>query len=128
MRRAGASRMSDVAIHFPAWGAPSAFAPAHGLLANPVIRAQLAALVLRAGPRGAAATCRAVFGDAAVGAALVQYGTQGQHGLRDTQSGIRAELLDRGGIQWFTVAATQRAWQFDLAITDALEAADQKTL
>jgi hypothetical protein len=120
--------MSDVAIYFPAWGTSSAFASARRLFANPVIRTQLAALILRAGPRGAAAAGRAVFGNAAIGAALMQYRAQGEHGLRNTQSGVRAELLDRGGIQWLAVAATQRAWQFDLAVTNALEAADQKTL
>ncbi len=120
-------RARQVAVDFLAV-APRRLAAAYGFLADAVVRAQLARLVLAAGPGGAGATLGAVFGDVATGAALVQHRAQGQYRLRGTEAAGLAQLLDALGVERFAFATAQVARQLDAAVADALEPADQETL
>src|SRR6185437_4776269 len=104
-------------------------AAAHGLLADAVVGAQFARLVLSAGPGGGAGTAfGAVLRDTAAGTTLVQDRAQGQYRLGGAQAGGLAQLLDAFGVQRFAFATPQVARQFDPAIADALEPADQEAL
>src|SRR6185437_1881968 len=68
------------------------------------------------------------FGDAARRVTLVQHRLQSQCRLYRPCAGDRAQILDRVFGQRLVLPRTQSARQFDVAVTDALQAADQQSL
>src|SRR6185312_6253118 len=79
-------------------------------------------------PRTGGTAVRTVFRDVARRAALVHHGAEREHRCGCAETGALAEFLDRGFVERFAIAATQGAREFDGAVADALQAADEEAL
>jgi hypothetical protein len=117
-----------VAVHFSTWRATTLLA-AYWFFANAIEGANLACFVLVAPTPGRTRTALgAIFSNVARRSALVQHGAQGQCWLRCSDTSDFTQFFDCLFPQRFTLATAQGTRQLNRAVTNALEAANEKSL